>query len=176
MAMLGLNVDEGTMTCQKLYSLVTDEWSSFLVLDIRPSVHFNKTRMKIDNVINIPEELLKPGQTAEHIGIELSQQPRRQWKSLRHKVDFLIICDLETEGPPLTQPIKILIDAILRWDLGKQYESRVWILKGGFDIWRRMYPLHTTNKIADENTTEGGVVSLGSKSPSSARKCKADEK
>ncbi|CAL4127678.1 unnamed protein product, partial [Meganyctiphanes norvegica] len=144
-ARIGLNEDEGTMTCQKLYCLVKEKCSSFLILDIRPSDHFSETQMKINNVISIPEELLKPGLTAGRIGSELRQQPRQLWLSLRHKVDFLIICDWETEEPPLTKPINALIDAMLRWDPGKQYASRPWILKGGFDMWRLMYPIHTTN-------------------------------
>lgn len=141
----GINEDEGTITCQKLYCLVKEKCSSFLILDIRPHDHFNETRMKINNVISIPEELIKPGLTAGRIGSELSHHPRAMWLSLRHKVDYLIICDWDIEEPPLTQPINTLIDAMLRWDPGKQYASRPWVLKGGFEMWRLMYPIHTTN-------------------------------
>ncbi|XP_068244406.1 ubiquitin carboxyl-terminal hydrolase 8-like [Palaemon carinicauda] len=144
--------EEGCITCQKLYSLSKEKCSSYMILDIRPQNHFLESQIKFSNVISIPEELLKPGLTAARIGSELEEPSRTLWVTLRDKVDYLIICDWFTEKPPLPQPLTVLIDAIVKWDPNKHYKSKPLFLKGGYDLWRFMYPMNTTNPRADHPT------------------------
>ncbi|XP_042877801.1 ubiquitin carboxyl-terminal hydrolase 8-like [Penaeus japonicus] len=141
----GLLAEEGCISCKKLYSLIKERCSSYLILDSRPRDDFFESQMKVSNVINIPEEILKPGLTAGRISSELDDSARNVWVTLRHKVDFLILVDWVTEQPPLPAPLRCLIDAMVKWDPGKEYKSQPWVLQGGYDMWRLMYPMHTTN-------------------------------
>lgn len=141
--------EEGCISCEKLYSLYKEKCSTYMILDTRPQHHFIESQIKLPNVISVPEELLKPGLTAARIGSELEEPSRTLWVTLRDKVDYLIICDWFTEGPPLPPPLTVLVDAIVKWDPNKHYKSRPLVLKGGYDLWRLMYPMSTTNPRAE---------------------------
>lgn len=141
----GLLVEEGCISCTKLYSLIKERCSSYLILDARPREDFLESQMKVSNVMNIPEEILNPGLTAGRIASELDDSARNVWVTQRHKVDFLILVDWVTEQPPLPAPLRCLIDAMVKWDPGKEYKSQPWVLQGGYDMWLLMYPMLTTN-------------------------------
>ncbi|XP_064116578.1 ubiquitin carboxyl-terminal hydrolase 8-like [Macrobrachium nipponense] len=106
--------EEGCISCEKLYSLYKEKCSTYMILDTRPQHHFIESQIKLPNVVSIPEELLKPGLTAARIGSELEEPSRTLWVTLRDKVDYLIICDWFTEGPPLPPPLTVLVDAIVK--------------------------------------------------------------
>ncbi|XP_076045336.1 ubiquitin specific protease 8 isoform X2 [Oratosquilla oratoria] len=137
--------EDRTISCQKLMSLIKQQCSTFLVLDARPKNDFMESSMKHGNVINIPEEILKPGLTAGKIQNSLSESAKNLWASQRHNVEYLIICDWFTEKEPLPPPLQALVDAMVKWDPGKKYKSQPLLLHGGYDMWRVMYPIESTN-------------------------------
>lgn len=65
----GLLAEEGCISCKKLYSLIKERCSSYLILDSRPRDDFFESQMKVSNVINIPEEILKPGYVTLYVYI-----------------------------------------------------------------------------------------------------------
>ncbi|KAK7074498.1 Ubiquitin carboxyl-terminal hydrolase 8, partial [Halocaridina rubra] len=138
-------LEEGYISCQKLYSIYKEKCSTYLILDTRPQSDFVESQMILPNVINIPQEILKPGLTAVRIGSELEEPLKTLWLSRRDKVDYLILFDWFTEKAPLPPPLSVLVDAIVKWDPGKHYNSSPSVLKGGYDLWRLMYPVLTTN-------------------------------
>lgn len=149
----GLIDDEGFISCKKLYSLMKEQCSSYMILDARPSEDFSESHMSLPSVINIPEEILHLGLTAGRIGNGLEDPARTQWILQRHKVDYLILVDWETENLPLPLPLESLTDAMMKWDPDKKYKSRPLVLQGGYDMWQLMYPMHTTNPKAGRKTT-----------------------
>ncbi|KAG7164510.1 Ubiquitin carboxyl-terminal hydrolase 8-like 1 [Homarus americanus] len=149
----GLTEDGGCISCEKLYSLMKERCSTYMILDARSKEDFSESQMVLPNIINVPEEILNPGLTAGRIGSELEESACSLWVTQRHTVDYLILVDWETEKPPLPLPLETLIDAMVKWDPGKQYKSRPWVLQGGYDMWRLMYPMHTTNPRAERRTS-----------------------
>nr|XP_045621599.1 ubiquitin carboxyl-terminal hydrolase 8-like [Procambarus clarkii]XP_045621601.1 ubiquitin carboxyl-terminal hydrolase 8-like [Procambarus clarkii]XP_045621602.1 ubiquitin carboxyl-terminal hydrolase 8-like [Procambarus clarkii] len=141
----GLAEEDGFIFCKKLYSLMKEKCSTYLILDTRPSEDFSESQMALPNVINISEDILNPGLIAGRIGSELDESSCSLWVKHRHTVDYLILVDWNTEHLPLTTPLKTLVDAMVKWDPGKPYKSRPWVLLGGYEMWQLMYPMHTTN-------------------------------
>ncbi|KAK8728024.1 hypothetical protein OTU49_009344 [Cherax quadricarinatus] len=145
----GLVEEEGFIACSRLYSLMKEKCSTYFILDTRPREDFSASQMTLPNVINISEEMLNPGLTAGRIGSELDDPACSLWIKLRHSVDYLILVDWETDSLPLPAPLKTLVDAMVKWDPGKQYKSSPWVLQGGYEMWQLMYPIYTTNPRAE---------------------------
>ena len=84
------------ITHKKLYSLINQKSTTFLVLDTRPSdvkLNFSKnsvlsqyfqdyqnSRMQIPYSLNVPETILRPGTTANSVGKNLKVEDRSQWE------------------------------------------------------------------------------------------------
>ncbi|KAK3893812.1 hypothetical protein Pcinc_002393 [Petrolisthes cinctipes] len=148
----GVSEDDEFLSCKKLYTLMTEKCSSYIILDARPCHDFHQSHMTLPKVINVPEDILKPGLTAGKIGSQLDEDAKLVWVTQRHLVDYLILVDWETETAPLPNPLQALTHAITKWDPAKQYKSRVWVLQGGYDLWRLMYPTLTTNPRVERRT------------------------
>lgn len=137
--------DQSCITCEKLYSLYKEKCSTYLVLDTRPRADFQDSHMTLPNLVSIPEEILRPGLTANKINTELDESGQTLWVMQRHNAEHLILLDWCTEGPPLTPPLQVLSDAMLKWDPGKKYKGVPKVLSGGYELWCCTYPILTTN-------------------------------
>lgn len=141
----GVVDDERCISCQKLYSIMKERCSTYLVLDARPRADYLDSHMTLPNVINIPEEILKPGLTAGKISTELEEADQTLWVMQRHNAEFLVLVDWHSEHPPLPPLLQVLSDAMLKWDPGKQYKGVPKLLQGGYELWCLMYPMLSTN-------------------------------
>ncbi|MPC71428.1 Ubiquitin carboxyl-terminal hydrolase 8 [Portunus trituberculatus] len=113
----GVVDDERCISCQKLYSIMKERCSTYLVLDARPRADYQDSHMTLANVINVPEEILKPGLTAGKISSELSEADQTLWVLQRQNAEFLVLVDWRSEHLPLPPPLQVLSDAMLkvRW-------------------------------------------------------------
>lgn len=141
----GVVDDDRCISCQKLYNIMKERCSTYLVLDARPRADYADSHMTLANVINVPEEILKPGLTAGKIGSELAEADQTLWVMQRHNAEFLVLVDWRSEHPPLPPPLKVLSDAMLKWDPGKPYKGVPKLLQGGYELWCLMYPMLSTN-------------------------------
>ena len=65
------------------------------------------------HVINVPEEVLEGGITADGIEKKLNIEDKSQWRR-RFNVDVLIMMDWESESIQASNKLKILKDAMFR--------------------------------------------------------------
>jgi len=125
--------------------LMQEKSTTFLVLDVREKSEFNSSRLKHSNVINVPSEQLSPGMTAVEIERILSIEVKAQWKR-RAGIDVIIMMDWESETFEASQKLKIIKDAMFKWDAnGGPYKSRPHLLKGGFYNFVMHYPTEVVN-------------------------------
>ncbi|KAB7493836.1 hypothetical protein Anas_03946 [Armadillidium nasatum] len=154
-------ISDGFITCEKLYSLTKEKVSSFLVIDIRSKEDFAMSSMKISTLINIPEDILKPGVTANKAGRDLDEGSRLLW-GRRHTYDYIIICDYGTDSLPLTPAIVVLIDAMAMWDPGKPYRAKPCVLKGGYEMFCHTYPMLISNPRSTISSTFNSLSNCNS--------------
>jgi len=135
---------EYLITYKKLYSLINEKSTSFLVLDTRPAADYQNSSIKIPQSLNVPEIFLRPGTTAASIGKNLKLEHRDQW-ARRTSMDMLIICDWTSTDFEPNKPITVLRDAIMKWDMGATYKNPPYLLEGGFQKFLYGYPHNVTN-------------------------------
>jgi len=132
------------ITHKKLYSLINQKSTTFLVLDTRPSDDYQNSRMQIPYSLNVPETILRPGTTANSVGKNLKVEDRSQWER-RTSMDMLIICDWTSSDFDPGKPTTVLRDAITKWDMGSHYKNPPYLLEGGFQKFMWGYPHNVTN-------------------------------
>jgi len=132
------------VTVQKLFSLIKEKCTTFMILDTRSAEDYHTSHMTIPTSINIPESLLTPGATARAIAKNLTIQSRDAWAKRANK-DMLIICDWSSEDFEPGAPISTLNDAITKWDGETTYKNPPYLLKGGFEKFLFAYPHYVSN-------------------------------
>ena len=126
-----------------LYNLLKSQnHDSILIMDTRPPAEFSASRIKTNaaNVINIKEELLKPGASINSIERRLPKDVWQIWVTRASK-DHVIIMDHDSTRGSLTSSdshIQVLKDAIFSSAAGARCEPR--LLHAGFNGWQLYYP------------------------------------
>jgi len=133
-----------SITHMELHSLIQQKSTTFFILDTRPSQDYNKSRIKVPNSLNIPEEILSSGVTASAVGKKINIQDRDQWER-RTKVDKLILLDWSSKEFIAGTPVNSLNAAITQWDSYQTYKSSPVLLEGGFEMFRLAFPHMVTD-------------------------------
>ncbi|XP_065063974.1 ubiquitin carboxyl-terminal hydrolase 8-like [Rhopilema esculentum] len=131
----------------ELYNLLKSVKSeSILILDTRPPDEFAASRVKHSNILNIREELLKPGANVNSVERRLPKDVWETWIK-RGSMDYIIIMDHDgtRENSKQDSPIQILKDVIFKWDSSAQVKSEPRLLDAGFNGWQLYYPSLCTN-------------------------------
>ena len=130
----------------KLYSIIQEKSTTFLLLDARPSFDYKTCHIKHTNSINVPEEFLSKGVVVKKIEKCLHVEDRGQWNR-RTNTDMLILFDWQSEDFQENTPLVHLKDSLYHWDvaMGTNYKSIAYILKGGFENFALSYPTLVTN-------------------------------
>ncbi|KAF7494757.1 Ubiquitin carboxyl-terminal hydrolase 8 [Sarcoptes scabiei] len=145
-----------TITAKQLVSKIQSlsEINKVLVIDIRQSEEFNNSSISANkfstngeiNVINIPEEYIKPGLTFSQLQSKISLG--FTWDSLdrRRSMDYVVIVDENSTNFNSSSLSYTLANALWKWDFSaKKIKNRPFLLHGGFDDFVLTYPTLTTN-------------------------------
>ena len=124
---------------------------SILVIDTRPPGEFNASSIKNNSIsmINVQDELLKPGANVNSIERRLSNDVWNHWKARTSK-DHIVILDHNgtRESTTKDSPIQILKDAIYNSSIKTKSEPR--FLSSGFSGWQTYYPSLCTNRFYEK--------------------------
>ncbi|CAK9800857.1 Ubiquitin carboxyl-terminal hydrolase 8 [Anthophora quadrimaculata] len=144
-----VNDNEEIINCDQLFQLIQKADSRYLIIDIRPKLEFEASRILSEKSVNIPNNQIKPGVLTSHF----EQYFRKDKKSLdlfRHRgaqyVDVIVLLDWDTSSKVLSSDnhLNILRKILEDWDPGIKYK-RITILDGGYAEWITRYPAYTTN-------------------------------
>ena len=123
-----------------LYKLMKEKVTSFFILDARKAADFKSCKLKHPHMINVPEECLIPGTTANKLERSLTIEDKSQWRR-RTTVDVLILMDWTSETIEESRYLVTLKEAMFKWDLQNEYKSQCHVLKGGIENFVLHYPL-----------------------------------
>ncbi|CAL7938989.1 unnamed protein product [Xylocopa violacea] len=141
--------NEEIINCDQVFQLIQKEDGRYLIIDIRPKVQFEASRILSDKVINIPNSRIKPGAWTSHFDKHL-RKDKHSLDLFRHRsiqyVDVVILIDWDTTSKTLTPDnhLNVLRKIFEDWDPGTKYK-RIAILDGGYAEWIARYPAFTTN-------------------------------
>lgn len=131
----------------ELYNLLRSENSdSILIIDTRPPDEFAASRIKNSAIklINVRDELLKPGANVNSIERRLPKETWEVWIT-RDSKSHVIIMDHDStrENTGNDVPIQVLRDAI--FNSSRNLKSQPRLLNSGFNGWQLYYPSLCTN-------------------------------
>ncbi|RLU18415.1 hypothetical protein DMN91_008772 [Ooceraea biroi] len=137
------------ISCNQLYSLLQNNNSRYLIIDIRQKAHYDGSKMTFDKCINIPQSEIEPGK----LGYKFANCFHKDKQSLdlfKHRsapyVDVIILVDWNTTQETLTTSnyLNILKTIFEKRGPGTRY-NKIKILNGGYQEWLMTYPTFTTN-------------------------------
>ncbi|XP_038076470.1 ubiquitin carboxyl-terminal hydrolase 8-like [Patiria miniata] len=136
----------GAVTACQLYRLFQDSTRKILVIDVRSSEQYKSSHIRNPQVINVPQEVIKPGTTVTLIAKGLSSEVKEMW-NMRGSVDCIVMLDWNSTAGDLTKgsTLASLKDALSKWDSTITLKMEPVVLDGGFGSWLLRYPMFTTN-------------------------------
>ena len=143
---VALKVDSSVMTPKELYSLIQQKATSFFILDCRPTMDYQASRINEPYVLSIPEEVLFAGITGNKLARAIPIESKVQWGK-RDKIDKLIYMDWgTTDRIEEKTPLAHLRDAMFKWDASElTYTCKAPILlQGGYENFLHHYPMSVT--------------------------------
>lgn len=118
---------------------------NMLIVDIRPSDEYSQSKVKFENIINVSEEVIVAGLSANALGKKLLDDTQKIWDK-RDRFDALVFVDWNSSTDNITcAKMKYLIDAVVEWDCLRTYKQHPVILNGGFKDFLDSYPGSVTN-------------------------------
>ncbi|KAF3423965.1 hypothetical protein E2986_05418 [Frieseomelitta varia] len=141
--------NEEIINCDQLFQLIQKIDGRYLIIDIRPKLEYEASRISSDKSVNIPNTIIKPGALTSHFQ-EYFRKDKKSLDLFRHRgaqyVDVIVLIDWDTSSKTLTSEnhLNILRKILEDWDPGIKYK-RITILDGGYAEWLTRYPAFTTN-------------------------------
>ncbi|XP_033625203.1 ubiquitin carboxyl-terminal hydrolase 8-like [Asterias rubens] len=153
----------GKIVAAQLYKLLQDDTYHILLMDARSTEHFQASHMQCQQVINVPQETIKPGITVTNIVKCLKAEARTLWTK-RGDVDCIVLFDWNSTLKDLTKSSTLvcLKDAIYKWDSLVTLKREPIVLDGGYESWLVRYPMLTTNPHVNRPTTTSDASSTTS--------------
>ncbi|XP_053690656.1 ubiquitin carboxyl-terminal hydrolase 8 [Sabethes cyaneus] len=134
-----------SIDAKELFDMINDRKLSVLIMDCRSDEDFQKSRIKYDHVVNVPDQLLVAGMTAGKIHEKLPEQSKTLWQSRRVKEQIVLI-DFNTAGVAAKDsPLWVLNDILNNWDQDVTYVKPLIKLEGGYKTFQLHYPTHCIN-------------------------------
>ncbi|XP_067938419.1 ubiquitin carboxyl-terminal hydrolase 8-like [Watersipora subatra] len=138
-----------SVTVQQVYNWLKTPDTQLLVIDARSSDEFEQSHMKYPSLelLNISEKVLTPGIMPSQLRSKITA-PNLTLFDARANYKKILLIDWDSTEDDLnltTNPLRILKDAIYKWDQQVKLASEPQILEGGYKQWLTYYPQYTTN-------------------------------
>ncbi|XP_016156319.1 PREDICTED: ubiquitin carboxyl-terminal hydrolase 8 isoform X2 [Ficedula albicollis] len=158
----------GAVTPEKLFAIMSDKNIELLIMDARKLKDYQESC--IPKSISVPEEAIRPGDTANLIEARLPEDSRDAWKR-RGQFHYVILLDWfsSAEDLKLGTTLQSLKDALFKWESKTILQNEPLILEGGYENWLLCFPQYTTNARVtppQHGRTEAVTVSLDFTYPS----------
>uniref|UniRef100_A0A8C3NS95 Ubiquitin carboxyl-terminal hydrolase 8 n=1 Tax=Cyanoderma ruficeps TaxID=181631 RepID=A0A8C3NS95_9PASS len=158
----------GAVTPEKLFAMMSDKNTELLIMDARRLKDYQESC--IPKSISVPEEVIRPGDTAYLIETRLPEDSRDSWKR-RGQFHYVILLDWfsSAEDLKLGTTLQSLKDALFKWESKTILQNEPLILEGGYENWLLCFPQYTTNARVtppQHGRTEAVTVSLDFTYPS----------
>ncbi|KAM4893300.1 ubiquitin carboxyl-terminal hydrolase 8 isoform 2-T2 [Sylvia borin] len=158
----------GAVTPEKLFAMMSDKNTELLIMDARKLKDYQESC--IPKSISVPEEAIRPGDTAYLIETRLPEDSRDSWKR-RGQFHYVILLDWfsSAEDLKLGTTLQSLKDALFKWESKTILQNEPLILEGGYENWLLCFPQYTTNARVtppQHGRTEAVTVSLDFTYPS----------
>ncbi|XP_062357730.1 ubiquitin carboxyl-terminal hydrolase 8 isoform X1 [Cinclus cinclus] len=158
----------GAVTPEKLFAMMSDKNIELLIMDARRLKDYQESC--IPKSISVPEEAIRPGDTANLIEARLPEDSRDAWKR-RGQFHYVILLDWfsSAEDLKLGTTLQSLKDALFKWESKTILQNEPLILEGGYENWLLCFPQYTTNARVtppQHGRTEAVTVSLDFTYPS----------
>ncbi|KAF6198870.1 hypothetical protein GE061_006893 [Apolygus lucorum] len=145
---ISVAMEKGFIECNQLYAFITKKTNKevMLIIDVRSADDFRESHVEFDHLLNIPEEIITSGMSADTLGKKLTGTDVNLWKK-RADADILVLMDWSTSSTSRhpTSKVSLLQNIIRQWDPCTHYKSKPVILQGGYEELIERYPLITTN-------------------------------
>uniref|UniRef100_A0A1B6J488 Ubiquitin carboxyl-terminal hydrolase n=1 Tax=Homalodisca liturata TaxID=320908 RepID=A0A1B6J488_9HEMI len=118
-----------------------------LILDIRPSDDFKKSKISQMDCVNIPATSINAGLSANKLGELITDNSEKFYWNHREEYQQLVLLDWHSEEKDVipASRLDILRNILLKWDPQVKYKNDPLILVGGYERWLDMYPVLTTD-------------------------------
>lgn len=129
-----------------LYKHIYDKSGTLLLIDCRSAQAYYDSKIRFSNMINVAEEIIQKGLSADKLSKKLSPKDLEYWGK-RGEMDSIVLIDDETneqDSMDSMKPIWLLRDILIHWDQDVTYK-RVVVADGGFYKFCITYPMYTTN-------------------------------
>ncbi|KAM7039434.1 ubiquitin carboxyl-terminal hydrolase 8 isoform 1-T3 [Acridotheres tristis] len=158
----------GAVTPEKLFAMMSDKNIELLIMDARRLKDYQESC--IPKSISVPEEAIRPGDTANLIEARLPEDSRDAWKR-RGQFHYVVLLDWfsSAEDLKLGTTLQSLKDALFKWESKTILQNEPLILEGGYENWLLCFPQYTTNARVtppQHGRTEAVTVSLDFTYPS----------
>ncbi|XP_039933025.1 ubiquitin carboxyl-terminal hydrolase 8 isoform X2 [Hirundo rustica] len=158
----------GAVTPEKLFAMMSDKNTELLIMDARKSKDYQESC--IPKSISVPEEAIRPGDTAYLIETRLPEDSKDSWKR-RGQFHYVVLLDWfsSAEDLKLGTTLQSLKDALFKWESKTILQNEPLILEGGYENWLLCFPQYTTNARVtppQHGRTEAVTVSLDFTYPS----------
>ncbi|XP_060537128.1 ubiquitin carboxyl-terminal hydrolase 8-like [Cylas formicarius] len=132
------------ISCKELYAAI-ESGVDLLLVDIRAYSEYEVSKIKFPNIINIPDSIIKPGLSANTVGLELVNEAKYLWDK-RDEFDAIVFLDWSSSSSTITSTkLTIMKTAVVEWDCLRSYSQEPVILDGGFIDFVESYPALVTN-------------------------------
>ncbi|KAK3598058.1 hypothetical protein CHS0354_042431 [Potamilus streckersoni] len=137
---------DGSISPTQLFSLMNDDNTQIIIIDIRSSEKFQESHISHKSCISVPADIIPPGTTVTYIEKSLPKDSEALWKQ-RGNVDHIVILDWNStiDKVTLATPLKTLKDALFKFDSTVIIRSEPLVLQGGYEQWLLYYPMASTN-------------------------------
>ncbi|KAH1009843.1 hypothetical protein HUJ04_002148 [Dendroctonus ponderosae] len=132
------------ISVKELFQAIQDNLN-ILIVDIRPGDEYSQSKVKFENIINVSDEIIVAGLSANALGKKLLDDTQKIWDK-RDRFDALVFVDWNSSTDNITcAKMKYLIDSVVEWDCLRTYKQHPVILNGGFKDFLDSYPGSVTN-------------------------------
>lgn len=119
--------------------------ANILIVDIRPTNEYSESKIKYENIINISDDIIVAGLSANVLGNKLKDETQSIWDK-RDSFDALVFLDWNSGSDNITcTKLKYLKDSVVEWDCLRDYKQDPVIINGGFKEFLDSYPGSVTN-------------------------------
>lgn len=148
------------ITCKELFDLMNEGKQRMLIMDCRSEEDYENSKINFKFALNVPENLPALGMTASKIHQQLPNESRVYWE-LRQARPFLIFIDWTSKRFNRNSPVWHLREILTDWDQDTEKKPEIFLLEGGYEQWKTLYPMKCINpQYSQPRTTNGDVPAI----------------
>lgn len=145
--------------CTTLFEML-ESGEKLLIMDCRSPESYEQSKMTYKYTMNVPESILKLGMTASKIQGLLPNDSKVFW-NMRENRRYIIFVDWYSKRFNRNSPVWHLKEILMDWDQDVEKKPEMFLLEGGYDKWKTVYPMKCDNpQFSPPKTTNGDAPAI----------------